>query len=441
MKKRSVIPSAVIPDPPDTVLPEGWARAKVHGLLEIKYGKALKGETRNRGSVAVYGSNGVVGEHDTAITRGPTIIIGRKGTVGAVHWSASACWPIDTTYYVDEFGGHNGLFLYYAFRTLGLPELDTSSAIPGLNRDDIYEKVLPLPPFAEQKRIVAKVEELLARVNAALEGLAKVPTILKRFRQSVLTAACSGRLTEEWRGMQADLDQTAWPFCSSQPLAQSELIAEVPDSWAWFPLASLCDSARTICYGVIKLGAEFPNGVPCLRTSDVKPLYIDTSEVKRIAPKISDDYRRTLLCGREILVNVRGTLGGVAVVPEEFRGWNVSREIALVPVTKVVSEFVAFWIASLPSQNWLTGVAKGAAYTGINIADLRMLPVALPPIPEQHEIVRRVDHLFALADSIEKQVAAGTARGEKLTQAILAKAFRGELVPTEAELTRRVHGG
>jgi type I restriction enzyme, S subunit len=80
---------------------------------------------------------------------------------------------------------------------------------------------------------------------------------------------------------------------------------------------------------------------------------------------------------------------------------------------------------------------KGVAVRGVNIGDVRVLQVALPPRAEQAEVVRRVDALFALADTIEGRVAAAIFRADKLTQSILAKAFRGELLPTEAELARR----
>jgi type I restriction enzyme S subunit len=80
-------------------LPEGWALPSVSDLVEISYGKGLKESDRKVGPVDVYGSNGVVGKHNVALTKGPSIIIGRKGSVGAVHFSPRQCWPIDTTYY------------------------------------------------------------------------------------------------------------------------------------------------------------------------------------------------------------------------------------------------------------------------------------------------------------------------------------------------------
>lgn len=184
-----------------------------------------------------------------------------------------------------------------------------------------------------------------------------------------------------------------------------------------------------------KLGMAVPDGVPVLRSSDVRWLQLETDHIKKIVRKIADNYSRTYLKGGEILVTVRGTLGGVAVVPDTMKGYNVSREVAVVPLIKELNNtFLSYAIASVRAQNWLSEVTKGVAYTGINIRDLKRLPLAVPPLEEQHEIVRRVEALFKLADAIEKRVQAATVRAEKLTQAILAKAFRGELVPTEAEL-------
>jgi type I restriction enzyme S subunit len=295
----------------------------------------------------------------------------------------------------------------------------------------IEELELPLAPLAEQRRIVAKLETLLGQVDACQQRLEKMPTLLKRFRQSVLAAACSGRLTADWREDASPKDLLLPGLANPDVISDVEEMVEAPESWRWLPLQVLCDPDRSICYGVIKLGVEVPDGIPCLRTSDVKPLLIDMTGVKKISPDISDEYKRTLLRGGEVLVSVRGTLGGVAVVPDSLRGWNISREVAVVPIKGVVPEFVAFWIASVRCQNWLSGVAKGVAYTGINITDLKLLPIALPPLAEQQEIVRRVAGLFALADQLEQRLAQARKQVDKLTPSLLARAFAGNLVPQD----------
>jgi len=191
------------------------------------------------------------------------------------------------------------------------------SAQGGINQTFAPNTEVPLAPLNEQRRIVAKLEKLLDKVDACQQRLAKVPVVLKRFRQSVLAAACSGRLTADWREGASENDLRLPEPANAKAVREVEEIADAPENWRWLPLVALCDPSHTISYGVIKLGADYTDGIPCLRTSDVKPLRIQTSHVKRIAPKISNDYHRTLLRGGEVLVNVRGTLGGVAVVPAE----------------------------------------------------------------------------------------------------------------------------
>jgi len=110
-------------------------------------------------------------------------------------------------------------------------------------------------------------------------------------------------------------------------------------------------------------------------------------------------------------------------------GWNISREVAVLPVEQSIVDprFAAYWVASDASQKWLAGMEKGITYVGINIEDLRNLPIRLPSLPEQAEIVRRVEALFTLADRIEARATVARTQAQRLTPLVLAKAFRGEL--------------
>lgn len=200
-------------------------------------------------------------------------------------------------------------------------------------------------------------------------------------------------------------------------------------AWVRRPLAELCESSRVITYGVIKLGDEVPTGVPCLRTSNVRWLRIDTDGMKRIAPKLSADYERTILKGGEVLVNVRGTLGGVAVASPEMAGWNVSREVAVVPIdsTRIHPKFVSYLIGSGTSQQWLGGVKKGAAYVGINIEDLRLLPVGAPNMAAQREIVNHLESLHEETQCLARLYKEKIVALEALKKSLLHQAFTGQL--------------
>ncbi len=130
---------------------------------------------RSGGAVPVYGSNGVVGSHDIAITMGPTIVVGRKGSYGEVNFSPVACWPIDTTYYIDKTATDVDLaWLRHTLVGLGLNTMNKAAAVPGLNRDDAYRARLVRPPLLEQRRIAAildQAETLRAQRRAAIAQL------------------------------------------------------------------------------------------------------------------------------------------------------------------------------------------------------------------------------------------------------------------------------
>lgn len=305
------------------------------------------------------------------------------------------------------FGGFMGLivpdgrlipkFLFWLMRSdqywTFIDGLADGANINNLKFSQLGEFRFYLPPLEEQRRIVAVLDE-------AFEGLA-------RARENA----------------EANLQNARELFASVLEAAFLQL-----DSSRRIRLASLCGEG-VITYGVIKLGDDTPDGVPCLRTSNVRPLLIDTSVVKRIKTSLSGEYSRTILRGGEVLVNVRGTLGGVAVVPAYMAGWNVSREVAVVPANadKIEPQFLAYYIATRASQNWLTGVLKGAAYTGINIEDLRELPVPVVDIPRQREVVKRLDLARSQFLRAQHLISAKLEDLENLRQSLLQKAFAGEL--------------
>lgn len=352
--------------------------------------------------------------------------IGNLGKVGIAGASLATNQQINSAefypFVVDDRYG------YFVCKTLKpwMEREASATTIAILNKGRFSEAPFPLAPLPEQKRIADKLDSVLARVDACRDRLDRLPALLKRFRQSILSAATSGRLTEDWRNLHTPNLNKA--------------------DWLQTTLSELCETGRVITYGVIKLGDETPDGVPCLRTSNVRWLDIELNGIKRIASSLSNEYRRTILQGTEVLVNVRGTLGGVVAATPSMKGWNVSREVAVVPVApeSAFAKFIELWIASDCSQRWLSKVEKGVAYVGINIEDLKNLPVAQPPIDEQTEIVRRVELLFAFADRLEARLATARRQVGQLTPALLAKAFRGELVPQDpadepaAELLKRL---
>jgi type I restriction enzyme S subunit len=326
-----------------------------------------------------------------------------------------------------------------------------------VSRRNLETLWLPVPPVSEQKRIVVKVEELLAHVNAARERLEHVPAVLKRFRQSVLAAACSGRLTAEWRetgtstsnGMELmqqidrerqgsrSLSRSRRHDAEGDDSAAAARSWEVPDTWEWARINDLLHYERNAAYGVLQPGIDSPDGVPFVRVCDLVNGTVDTRCLKRIDPDIDKRYPRTRLHGGEVLVTLVGTIGRIAVVPEELAGANVARAIGMLPLCPhVLPQFLRLALENPAKNMELVDLAREVARKTLNLGLLKDVTVPLPPLEEQHEIVRRVDALWRSASGASLGVRAATERASALSRAILAKAFRGELVPTEAELAR-----
>ena len=152
--------------------PDGWACVPLGERIELAYGRGLREEDREPGDIDVYGSNGVVGSHTRALVSGPGILVGRKGTVGAIHYASDPFWPIDTVYYVAPRRGDNLRFLHHLLNYLPLKFMNAATGVPGLSRRDAYSLLGVFPRVEEQAaiaRILDAVDTSLKRTREAVE--------------------------------------------------------------------------------------------------------------------------------------------------------------------------------------------------------------------------------------------------------------------------------
>ncbi len=316
-------------------------------------------------------------------------------------------------------------------------------------KDFLLESEIPLAPLPEQTRIASKLDALLARVDAARARLDRVPVLLKRFRQSVLAAATVGELTEDWRvehdqpsakqllGALAQDHEDAGGHIRGNASAPTEDIHDLsedslPDGWKVATLRDICLPGRPITYGILKPGPELDKGVLYIRVADFPGNRLSLDGIKKTSPKIDEQFRRSRLIGGDLLLSIRGSVGRLIEIPADLEGANITQDTARLSISgRVSAKFVYFAILSEGVQKRMKAATRGVAVRGINIGDVRALQLPLPSLDEQAEIVRRVESLFAIADKVQAQYEAARARVDKLTPALLAKAFRGELVPQD----------
>ncbi len=280
-------------------------------------------------------------------------------------------------------------------------------ATPHVDPELFWNLKFPLPPLNEQKRIVEKLDDILPSVKNTKERLENISAILKKFRQSVFAAACSGRLTEEWR--------------------------EGKDLPEWEE-TTIGENITDICYGTSKkCDYKINNGTPVLRIPNVSTGKLDLSDLKYTFLEEKEFSKLRLKEGDLLLVRSNGSIAllGQSVLIDStavdfaFAGYLIRLRCndELLPAflnLMLKTNFLRQQI-EIPARS-TTGVHN------INSNEIKSLIIPFPLLEEQQEIVRRVEKLFTLADSLEAKYKSAFERVEKLEQSVLAKAFRGELV-------------
>ena len=333
----------------------------------------------------------------------------QRGSVG----STLACLTpviIETTYLLH--------FIQRQYKTIQSNPKGTG--IPHVNPDIFWSLKIPLPPLNEQKRIVEKVDAILPKVKSAKARLEKISAILKKFRQSVLSAACSWRLTEDWR---EGKDFPEW-----KDVVTKEVCVKITDGEHNTPRrvtnGKMLLSAKNIRDGFIDY-----NNFDCICESDFSKC------IKRCHPEIGD----------VLVVSVGATIGRTAIMRKN-QEFAIVRSVGLFKPNKnmLLGEYLLHALRTSSIQKYINGASQGTAQPCFYINKMEHVPISLPSLEEQQEIVRRVEKLFALADSLEAKYQTAVERVEKIEQSVLAKAFRGELAerdpndePAE-ELLRRI---
>lgn len=434
-----------------------------------------------------YGASGVIDKIDGFLFDKPLLLIGEDGA-NLINRSTPIAFIARGQYWVNNHAhvldGVSEGFLKYLelfINAIDLKPYVTGTAQPKMNQAKMNSIPVAVPPLAEQHRIVAKVDELMAlcdrleearksreelrdkltaaslarltapdttpedfptHANFALEALPALttrPDQIKTLRQTILNLAVRGKLVE-----QDVADEPAAELLrkidgetrkkKAAKVGSDDLLFSIPKGWASARVQDVIQPDREISYGVIKLGNEpTSGGIPTLRCSDVRPGYIETRTVRKVQEDIEAQYIRTRLEGGEVLINIRGTLGGVAHVPKALAGYNIAREVAVVPVSeKISAQYIVYLVLSPFFWDHIQGNLRGIAYKGLNLGTLRALPIPIPPLAEQHRIVAKVDALMAVCDRLEAALTTADTTRTHLLEALLHEALEPAATALEA---------
>ena len=175
-------------------IPTHWEVVRLGRRIELQRGVDITKDEQSEGNVPVVSSGGISSFHDKAFARGPGVVVGRKGTAGAVHWVDCDYWPHDTTLYVREFGGNQPRYVFYKLCSMDLASFDTGSANPTLNRNLVHPVFVSWPPLPEQAAIAAYLDEETAKLDALVGKVEAAVERLQEYRTALITAAVTGKI-------------------------------------------------------------------------------------------------------------------------------------------------------------------------------------------------------------------------------------------------------
>jgi len=404
-----------------------WREATVGEFAPFAYGKGLPEHRRNlSGEVPVFGSNGMVGFHDEALTCSQTVIIGRKGTVGAVHYSPKPCWPIDTTFYVIDPDPDVLRFKYYLLKSLGLEHMNADSAVPGLNRDAAHARKILVPPLPEQHAIAHILGtlddkiELNRKQNETLEAMARALFRAWFVDFEPVRAKMQGR----WQRGQSLPGLPAHLYdLFADGLVESEL-GGIPEGWEMISVDTEFD---------ITMG-QSPPGSTYNEIGEGLPFYQGRADFEFRFPK------RRVFCKAptrlakigDTLVSVRAPVGDINMALEDCA---IGRGVAAVR-HKTGSRSYTYHFMSSISDIFARFDAEGTVFGSIGKKDFHSISHVKPP----RDLVLTYEKLAAsLDDEVEKNEQESRTLAQ-LRDTLLPKLISGELRVPDAEAFLKERG-
>jgi type I restriction enzyme S subunit len=270
----------------------------------------------------------------------------------------------------------------------------TDTAVKGvtLNKAKLVRLSVRLPPLPEQRLIA----EILDTIDVAIQRTEQIIAKLKQMKRGLLHDLLTRGLDEN--GELRDPARHPEQFKNSG-------LGKIPQAWDVAELNRVVDPARPIAYGILMPGTGYPGGVPVIKVRDIINGRINTDDLLLTTPAIDYEYRRSRVRRGDLLFTIRGTVARMAIVDPELENANITQDTARIAVKGLSTGFVRHYLEMPVAQRFIKVHTLGVAVQGINLRDVRRIPLALPPGVEAEEIAGRIDCASARILSEERELA------------------------------------
>ncbi|HEY9134520.1 MAG TPA: restriction endonuclease subunit S [Pseudomonadales bacterium] len=403
------------------------------------------------------------------LLRDGDIVVSRAGSVGVSYLltnpepSVFASYLIRFKPYIDK------KYVYYFLQSPAywnsISEKSAGIALQNVNASKLKDIIIPVSPPDQQKRIVAKTEELFSHIDAGIAALKQAKQLLKQYRQSVLKAAVTGELTKEWREQnksklepasqllerilterrqkweEQQLEQfkakakmprdDKWKEKYKEPLLPEfehiSDVPEIPDNWEWVSVSQLTSFVKDGPHYSPKYAEE---GIPFITGGNVRPHGVDFDNCKYITQELHEELSKRCKPELNDILYTKGGTTGIARVNTfdiEFNVWVHVAVLRLVNIKDITPFFIQHALNSLLCYAQSQKYTHGVGNQDLGLTRMIKICLALPPVEEQKEIVKLVDEKMDYINRIEEQVEQLLVMGDKNKQSILASAFSGKI--------------
>ena len=464
--KAALVPEAEQPYP----IPENWIWTKLHSVVSINPSKKRIDDVDPNAAVTfvpMAAVDDISGEITAALQRplievktGYTQFIEgdvifakitpcmENGKAAIVKETINGIAYGSTEFYVLRPLGIDASLLYFfvraqSFRNEAKQVMSGAVGQQRVPKAWLEQHPIPLPPLTEQQRIAEKLESLLGKMQEAKALLDEIPEILRNFRQSVLAAACLGRLTEDWRKEHRNVESAAELVhkiysnkLNDETLPKDFLLQDdegaLPGKWIRVRLGSL---SQLITKGASPKWQGFnyvDDGTLFITSENVGNGRLLLESRKHVENDFNRVQKRSILQKGDLLTNIVGASIGRSAIFDLDENANINQAVAVIRAyPEIISKYILIALNSPSTIDFMHKEKVDVARANLSLQDVSNFPINLPPTAEQFEIVRRIESLFRKADDLEAQYKEAMELIESLPEIILSKAFRGELVPQD----------
>lgn len=383
------------------------------------------------------------------------IVISRAGSVGFSYLLSHVERAVFASYLI-RFRikpSINKQYVYYYLKSPAYWQAIGASqagiAVPNVNARKLERVQIPVAPEPQQDRIVAEIEKQFSRLDEAVANLKRVKANLKRYKAAVLKAAVEGKLTADWRKQHPNVEPASklldrilaerrekWngkgKYKKPTDLGTSDL-STLPEGWSWCLTDALFSYVTSGSRGWAQHYSNEGSLFLRIGNLDHDSIRLDMREIQRVQPPAGTEGTRTKVEKGDILVSITADVGMIAVIPPNIGEAYINQHIALArPVLGIRREYLAWYLAARDGgQKEFRRLQRGATKVGLGLDDIRAVPVPLPPLDEQHQIVTEVERRLSVIEELETAVEANITRSDCLRQTVLQWAFEGRLIPSE----------